>query len=88
MGGRERLLRRLGTLAQDAAAPPMVMVTHHVEEIPIAFTHVLLVRSGRVVVSGLLHQVLSGAALSQCFDLPLALHSRDGRWTSQAVGPV
>ena len=88
MGGRERLLRRLGTLAQDAAAPPIVMVTHHVEEIPIAFTHVLLVRSGRVVVSGPLHQVLSGAALSQCFDLPLALHSRDGRWTSQAVGPV
>jgi iron complex transport system ATP-binding protein len=52
MGGRERLLTRLSTLAKDATAPPMVMVTHHVEEIPVAFTHVLLLRNGRVLVAG------------------------------------
>ena len=34
MGARERLLGRLGALARDPTAPPIVMVTHHVEEIP------------------------------------------------------
>jgi iron complex transport system ATP-binding protein len=88
MGARERLLSRLGTLAGDAAAPPIVMVTHHVEEIPVAFTHVLLLRAGRVLASGPLRQALSGPALSQCFDLPLTLQSQGGRWTSQAEGRV
>jgi iron complex transport system ATP-binding protein len=86
MGARERLLGRLGALAQDNAAPPIVMVTHHVEEIPIAFTHVLLLRKGQVLASGPLDQALSGPALSECFGLPLTLQSQGGRWTSQAVG--
>ena len=42
MGGRERLLSRLGALAKDPGGPPIVLVTHHVEEIPEGFTHVLL----------------------------------------------
>jgi iron complex transport system ATP-binding protein len=88
MGGRERLLSRLGELAQDPTAPPIVMVTHHVEEIPIAFTHVLLLQGGRVLDRGPLHQALSGPALSRCFDLPLVLQSQGGRWASRAVGPV
>jgi iron complex transport system ATP-binding protein len=62
------------------------MVTHHVEEIPVAFTHVLLLRAGRVLSSGPLRQALSGPSLSECFDLPLTLQSQNGRWTSQAVG--
>ncbi len=86
MGARERLLSRLGALARDEDAPPIVMVTHHVEEIPVAFTHVLLLRAGRVLTSGPLHQALSGPTLSECFDLPLKLQSQGGRWTSQAVG--
>jgi iron complex transport system ATP-binding protein len=84
MGARERLLSRLGALAQDQTAPPIVMVTHHVEEIPVAFSHVLLLRRGRVLTTGLLDQALSGPALSECFGLPLMLQSQHGRWTSQA----
>jgi iron complex transport system ATP-binding protein len=84
MGARERLLRRLGDLAQDPTAPPIVMVTHHVEEIPIAFSHVLLLRRGRVLTLGRLDEALSGPALSECFGLPLTLQAQDGRWTSQA----
>jgi iron complex transport system ATP-binding protein len=86
MGGRERLLSRLGTVAQDPAAPPTIMVTHHVEEIPVAFTHVLLLRKGHVLEAGPLGHALSGPALTRCFDLPLELLGQDGRWTSRAVG--
>jgi iron complex transport system ATP-binding protein len=49
LGGREDLVRRLGTLAADLAAPALVLVTHHVEEVPPHFTDVLLLREGRVV---------------------------------------
>ena len=39
LGARERLLVRLAALAADADSPPMVLVTHHCEEIPPGFTH-------------------------------------------------
>jgi iron complex transport system ATP-binding protein len=84
VGGRERLVATLSRLAQDAAAPPTVMITHHVEEIPAGFTHVLLLREGRVVVAGPLLQTLSAASLSATFGLPLLLEGAAGRWTCRA----
>jgi iron complex transport system ATP-binding protein len=88
MGGRERLLARLGELSATPATPPIIMVTHHVEEIPASFTHVLLLSSGRVLRAGQLGTTLSAQALSDCFGLPLRLTSDGGRWSSRAVpGP-
>lgn len=84
MGGRERLLSRLAQVAAEPDAPPVVMVTHHVEEIPSAFTHVLLLRGGRVLVSGPLEDALNSDALSSCFGLPLELTAAAGRWSSRA----
>ena len=52
LGGREDLVRRLGALAADSYAPALVLVTHHVEEVPPGFTHALLLREGRVVAGG------------------------------------
>ena len=52
LGGREDLVRRLGRLARDPYAPSMVMVTHHVEEIAPGFTHVLMIRQGKVLAAG------------------------------------
>ncbi len=47
LAGREDLLARLSVLAIDPFAPTTVLVTHHVEEIPAAFSHVLLLRGGQ-----------------------------------------
>jgi iron complex transport system ATP-binding protein len=85
MGGRERLLTRLADLAADPAAPPIVLVTHHVEEIPERFTHVLLLRGGRALVAGPISTALSPGSLSECFGLPLELNNDDHRWTSRAA---
>ena len=49
LGGREDLLRRLAQLAHDPKAPMMVLVTHHVEEVPDGFTHAMLLRRGSVL---------------------------------------
>ncbi len=84
LGGREELLARLETLALDGGAPPQILVTHHVEEIPRGFTHVLLLRAGGVVAQGPLQSTLSSAALSDCFGLPVEVGHVDGRWWARA----
>ena len=85
LGGREELVSRLSGLALDPDAPAMVLVTHHVEEIPPGFTHALLLRAGRVVSAGPLAQALTGPALSQCFGLPLVVTSENGRYSARAA---
>jgi iron complex transport system ATP-binding protein len=83
LGGREDLIRRLGELARDPAAPTLVLVTHHVEEVPPGFDHALLLREGAVVAQGLAHTVLTSANLSQVFGVPVAVTHRDGRFVAR-----
>jgi len=80
LAGREDLVRTLGVLAAGVDTPATVLVTHHVEEIPEGFTHVLMLREGRVLSAGTLDDVLTEANLSQCFEMPLGLDRRHGRW--------
>ncbi|MFD4353260.1 ABC transporter ATP-binding protein [Nocardia sp. NPDC058519] len=80
LGGREELVERLGDLAADPDAPAMVLVTHHVEEIPPGFTHALLLKEGEVVGQGLLGDVLTAENLSNAFSQSIALDRVDGRW--------
>ncbi len=82
LGGREDLVARLAVLAADPDAPASVLVTHHVEEIPVGYTHGLLLREGRVVASGLLDDVLTDENLSATFGLPLGVQRRRGRYTA------
>ena len=84
LGGREMLVADLTRLAADELAPPIVMVSHRTDEIPPGFTHVLLLREGRVLAQGPLADVLTSESLSTCFALPLSLEHRAGRWHSQA----
>ena len=85
LGGREDLLRRLSALAADPDAPATVLVTHHVEEIPIGMTHALLLNGGRVVASGLIDQVLTSEHLSRAFELSLQVERTAGRYYARAV---
>jgi len=86
LGGREDLVSRLAKLAADEAAPTTVLVTHHVEEIPAGFTHAMLLRSGRIVTAGPIEHVVTEAALSETFGLPLRLEFREGRFAARARG--
>lgn len=85
LGAREALLRLLTRLGSDPGAAPTVLVTHHVEEVPVGTTHALLLSRGRVVAQGPVGQVLTGPLLSQAFGLPLVVEARDGRYTARAV---
>lgn len=84
LGARERLVQLMSGLALDADAPAMALVTHHVEEIPPGFTHVMLLRDGAIVTAGLIDQVLTSQNLSKTFDIPLHLERRGDRFTAVA----
>ncbi len=84
LGAREDLVARLSRLATDVATPPTVLVTHHVEEIPRGFTHVLLLRAGSIAAAGPLDDVLTAPALSEVFGLPLAIDRNGGRFAARA----
>ena len=84
LGGREELVGGLARLAASPASPAMVLVTHHVEEIPDGFTHGMLLAEGRVLAAGPLDEVLTAESLSRCFALDLGLERRHGRWWAWA----
>ncbi len=88
LGGREDLVARLGELAMDPDSPAMVLVTHHVEEIPVGFTHALLIRDGAIVAQGLLDDVLTSDTLSATFGQPLTLDRVDDRYFARRATPV
>ncbi len=88
LGAREQLVATLDDLAGDPDAPTMVLVTHHVEEIPPGITHALLLRQGRVVAQGPVTQTLTGPVLTECFGVPLQVERRNGRWSARTPGPA
>lgn len=85
LGGREDLLARIDALSRDALAPALVMVTHHVEEIPQGATHVLMLRDGMVVAQGPVGDTLSNHNLTATFGMPVEVTSQGGRWSARVA---
>jgi iron complex transport system ATP-binding protein len=82
LGGRETLVQDLAELAGDHRSPVLVLVTHHVEEIPPGFSHALLLRSGGVVAAGPVGEVLTDDTLSDAFGVPLRVRHAEERWSA------
>jgi iron complex transport system ATP-binding protein len=78
---REHFLQFLEKLGRRKSAPTLILVTHHVEEIMPIFTHVLLLKAGRVLAQGRKTAVLSPAPLGRAFDASVQLQSNGGRYT-------
>ncbi len=85
IAGREDLLRRLDDLLDMPAAPTVVMVTHHVEEIPARATHLLALREGRAVAQGPIEQTLTGDTVSAAFGLPVTVARHGRRWSAHVT---
>ena len=87
MGARERLLSVLGAIAIATGSDvgPLVMVTHHTEEIPPGITHAVLLAGGRIQRSGPVTDVLTSAAVSECFSVAVTVGNQAGRWWSRAT---
>lgn len=88
LGAREELVDLLGEFARSDMAPVIVMVTHHVEEIPEGFTHVLVMAQGRVHAAGPISDILTSATLTEAFGVPLTVSKIDGRYSARGSRSV
>ncbi len=86
LAGREDLLRRLTKLAEDPEAPTMILVTHHVEEIPPGATHAMVIARGGVIAQGLVGDVLTEQHLSEAYGMPIVVERAGRRWFARS-GP-
>ena len=85
LGAREELVGLLGGFARNDSSPAIVMVTHHVEEIPDGFGHALLLADGEIRAAGLVGEVITSENLSDAFGLALSVTSDNGRFAARAV---
>ncbi|MDR1354779.1 MAG: ABC transporter ATP-binding protein [Propionibacteriaceae bacterium] len=84
LAGRESLVVTLAELTSNPTSPAVVLVTHHMEEIPDGITHALLLADGGIVASGVVNEVLTSELLSRTYHMPLRLSHLDGRWAARA----
>jgi iron complex transport system ATP-binding protein len=71
LGGREDLLKRFANFAADPTSPASILVTHHIEEVPQGTTHALVLKDGKVAVSGPISQVITSEHMSAIFETPI-----------------
>lgn len=83
LGGRELLLGGLAEMANDPKSPVMVMVTHHLEEIPPGFTHALVLKRGRIYAAGPILKILTSKVLSEIYELNLTVEQTCGRFSAR-----
>ncbi|MFM8927903.1 MAG: ABC transporter ATP-binding protein [Rhodoluna sp.] len=84
IGARESTIKILGGYASHPKAPAIVMVTHHLEEIPVGFTHALVLDQGRVIAQGPINQTLTTNILSDAYKIDLEVALVNGRFAVRA----
>jgi iron complex transport system ATP-binding protein len=83
LGARETLLHDLAALAREPTPRAIVLVSHHVEEVPTGFGHGLVLREGRIVACGPLEAVLTDTVLSTAYGVDIEVQHRAGRVTAR-----
>jgi len=86
LAAREQTVSLIGAYASEPAAPAIVMVTHHLEEIPAGFTHALVVSGGQVFAAGPIEQTLTSDKLSEAFGVSVLVEFTDGRYRARFKG--
>lgn len=86
LGGRESLLADLDAVLAEDGGPTVVLVTHHLEELPTGVRRVLLLRDGEVVVGGPVAEVLTDEHVGRAFGLAVRVRQESGRWWASARG--
>ncbi len=84
LGGREDLLRRFSDFSTDPLAPASIIVTHHIEEIPIGTTHALILKDGKIAVSGPVGDVITTEHMSAVFGIDIEVSAANGRFFARS----
>ncbi|ORV87383.1 ABC transporter ATP-binding protein [Mycolicibacterium iranicum] len=84
VAAREQLLETIDSLDQTHPEVASILVTHHLEELPITTTHALLISEGRTVASGPARETITTETVSEAFAHPVVVGYVEGRWTARA----
>ncbi|MBX3311409.1 MAG: ABC transporter ATP-binding protein [Microbacteriaceae bacterium] len=84
LGAREQFLNLLTGYAVSPTSPAMIIITHHVEEIPKGFTHALLLKDGKILKAGEISETITADNLSALYDRELILTETDGRFWARS----
>ncbi|GAA3958054.1 ABC transporter ATP-binding protein [Gordonia caeni] len=85
VAAREQFLATVDQLHRARPDLATILVTHHLEELPATTTHAMLIKGGRRHASGPAHGVLTTDRVSECFDHPIEIEHRAGRWQARTV---
>ena len=85
LAAREQTLSIISQYAQSPFAPAMVMVTHHLEEIPAGFTHALIIREGQIFAAGEINSTLTSEKISEAFGFNLVVTQEGGRFRARSA---
>jgi len=80
---REELVEALAGMAAADRPAAIVLVTHHLEEVPPGFDRALVLAAGRMVAAGAIEAALDEVSLSAAYGIALRVERRDGRWTAR-----
>jgi iron complex transport system ATP-binding protein len=86
LAAREQTVSLIGAYASEPAAPAIIMVTHHLEEIPGGFTHALILSGGQVFAAGEIEHTLTSDKLSEAFGVSVAVDFAEGRYRARFRG--
>jgi iron complex transport system ATP-binding protein len=86
VAAREQLLETLDSLDQTHPEVASILVTHHLEELPMTTTHALLISEGRTVACGPARETITTDTVSAAFAHPVRVGYDEGRWTARAKG--
>ncbi|MGD1277243.1 MAG: ATP-binding cassette domain-containing protein [Tepidisphaeraceae bacterium] len=81
--GREQVLATVAALLRQPDPPAVVLITHHVEELPPATEQVLLLNRGKPAAQGTMAQVLQEQILSRVYGVPVSVRTEAGRYYLQ-----
>lgn len=84
VAAREQLLETIGALARSEPDLASVLVTHHLEELPVTTSHALVISHGRVVASGEVDQAVTTQTISRAFEHPIRVERERGRWSARS----
>ena len=85
LSGREDLLQRFANFSADPNAPATILVTHHIEEIPVGTTHALLLKDGVIAISGPISEVITSEHVSAVFAASITVTPESGRFFARAT---
>lgn len=88
VAGRELLLAALSEIIAAPGSPTMILVTHHLEEIPAGFTHAMALCDGQVTGAGRIGEVVTSEVMSRTFALPLEVSEDRGRYSARMSASV